>query len=113
MATNNSIFNKDSRYVQGGITTVKSNKLDWWEKLPIKQDSTDVVVVISAVYNRRPDIMAKYFYGKSTLMWVILQFNNIVDINEEFIEGKEIRVPTRIRVQLELLNRKTTDADFQ
>ena len=109
----NSIYNKDSRYVQGGTTTVEVDKLAWWERILFVEDTSDIIFTLTAQYNRRPDILAKTLYGKATLMWVILQLNNINDINEEFIEGKELRLPTRERIQLEILHRTSKDAVFK
>ena len=37
---------KDSRYVQGGDTTVYSNRLGWWERTLIDQADDDIVLTI-------------------------------------------------------------------
>lgn len=98
---------KDSRYVQGGDTTVYSNRLGWWERTLIDQADDDIVLTIPRKYALRPDLLAYDLYGKASLQWLVLQFNNIVDINTEFVQGKEIRVPSPGRVVLELLGKTT------
>jgi hypothetical protein len=88
----------NSRYVQGGKTQQLANRLGWWERKIIPTDSTDERFIITAKYSKRPDLLAAHRYGKSSLGWVILQLNNIIDINTEFVEGQTILLPTPSRV---------------
>lgn len=106
----NSIFNKDSRYVQGGQTTAFSNRLGWWERYTFQPAFDDHIITLTAEYAQRPDKLAFDLYGKASLMWVILQYNNINDINEEFIEGNIVKAPTRERLILQVLNKTSKDA---
>lgn len=108
---NQSTDNKNSRYVQGGITDVYSNKLGWWERTPIPYSDDDIMLTIDLKYSGRPSLLAYDLYGKDTLMWIVLQYNNIVDIEEEFVEGKEIRAPRPERVFFQILN-KTQDSNY-
>lgn len=107
--TSSSIEGRDSRYVQGGDTEKYENRLGWWERDldTIQQSTDDVFVVIGPDYDRRPDKMATDMFGRPTMMWMILQYNSIVDINEEFRSGKRIRVPEPSRAQLTFLNKPT------
>lgn len=107
MASNNSIYNRNSRYVQGGETTVYPNRLGWWDKTTFAFDDTDIVMTLIADYTDRPDKLAADVYGQSSFMWLILQYNNIVDINEEFVEGAIIRLPLPSRVVREIMNQST------
>lgn len=93
------------RYVQGGTTTLGVGFLGWWERRIFSRSDEDVVFRISTKYHRRPDLLAFDVYGRASMMWVILQYNNIVDINEEFLEGKQILLPSQTRVQTEILSR--------
>lgn len=94
---------RNSRYVQGGTVERFPTRLGWWERRTFASSPTDIEVTIDRKYAQRPDLMAYDAYGKPWLAWVILQYNNIVDINEEFISGKVIKLPTNFRVNTEFL----------
>ena len=93
------------RYVQGGPVEAFPTRIGWWERKRMDFENTDVEVVITAKYHQRPDILAFELYGSARLQWLVLQFNSIVDINEEFITGQTVRVPLRSRVFSELLTK--------
>ncbi len=101
---------RDSRYVQGGDTEKFPKRLGWWERRVIQTADDDVTVQIPSKYDKRPDLLAAEIYGRSTLMWVVLQFNNIVDINVEFVAGRTIRLPTPKRVMTQILTKSTVAA---
>ena len=105
--TTSSTNKRNSRHVQGGTTTVHQNRIGWWERLVMKSDDDDLYLTISNRQDRRPDVIAFDVYGKVELGWLVLQFNNIVDINLELQAGKEIRLPTPDRVFFDMLNRPT------
>ena len=98
-----------SRYTQGGETEVFEQRLGWWERdlETLKEADNDLFVTIDSKYDRRPDLFAADYFGSALLMWVVLQFNNIVDINEEFLAGKTIRMPTQERALFDFLNKNT------
>lgn len=102
-----SVDDKNSRYVHGGSTSVFEKRLGWWERRSLRQDENDLRLVIDSRYHRRPDLLAFDMYGKSSLMWLVLQYNNILDDKIEFVEGKELRLPSRQRVTLEILNKQS------
>lgn len=104
MASNKSITYTEGRYTQGG-SSVQTNTLGWWERRIIPYADDDTFIEISGRYNRRPDIVAYDFYQKAIYQWVILQYNNIVDINTEFVTGATIRLPSRSRLFREILAR--------
>lgn len=109
MASRNSTESRDSRYTQGGETERYEERLGWWERdlESFPESSDDVFVTIGPAYDKRPDKMASDLYGRPTMMWIILQYNTIVDINEEFRAGKRIRIPEPSRAQLTFLNKPT------
>jgi Base plate wedge protein 53. len=91
-----SLDKKNSRFVQGGKTDIFEKRLGWWERYPNvakKTDSDLIIEKLPAKYDGRPDLLSYDAYGDNNLEWVILQANNIVDINEEFVTGATIRVP--------------------
>lgn len=98
----------NSRYVQGGTTYIDTDsQMGWWERRVIPYNSDDIFFSIPLGFKGRPDLIAHYFYGKASLYWLVLQYNNIVDPVEELIEGKEIRLPSTDRVLNGLLNLPT------
>lgn len=101
MSNPSSLENKNSRYVQGGKTTRKKKSVGWWERdvsINEKRDDDIVIDALPAVYSGRPDLLSYDLYASNNLEWVILQYNNLVDINEEFVTGKRIVAPSRSRV---------------
>jgi hypothetical protein len=96
--------NKQSggRYVQGGATTDLVDRIGWWERKTFPKSPTDVPLVLTTKYNKRADLLAYDLYGKAGLMWFILQYNSISDINK-FVAGLELILPTRDRLFRELL----------
>jgi hypothetical protein len=96
---------RDGRYVQGGTVEQLRNRLGWWERRFYAPSVTDIQFTITSRYARRPDLLAFDVYGQATLQWVILLYNNIVDINLEFRAGQSILLPTRERVQTEFLTK--------
>ena len=100
--TTSSLDIKTTRYVNGGATTQYPTRLGWWERynFPISRD--DVAYTIEPQYHLRPDLLSYRIYGTPAYMWLILQYNNILDINTEFVQGSIIALPTPTRVKTEL-----------
>lgn len=105
MATVKSTLNPRSRYVHGGTTYEYADRLGWWEREIFQPDSEDEEFTITPEYDKRPDLLSKDKYGTRRYFWIILQFNNIFDINEEFITGKVIRLPSPHRVLIDITNK--------
>jgi hypothetical protein len=96
---------KITRYVHGGTSTSTPTLLKWWERTVFPKSNNDQFVLITGKYVGRPDLMAYALYGQSQLGWLILQYNNIVDVVTEFTEGRTVRVPTKTRVSMNILAR--------
>jgi len=91
--------------VAGGTTDNLGNFLGWWEKLPFEKNSaTDIQFTITLFYAYRPDKIAYEIYGREDYQWLVLQYNNIVDINEELSAGKIIVLPSYDRAMYSLTN---------
>jgi len=97
-----------SRYSVGGTTTINGNNIAWWERNTFATSPDDVPITIVRKYSRRPELMAFDVYGRASLQWFILQYNNILDVNTEFVEGTTIMLPTRVRLFTTLLTRSPT-----
>lgn len=100
-----SVNKRNTRYVQGGTTSTYPLRLGWWDRLVMASDDDDLFVTISNRQDRRPDVIASDTYGKPELAWLVMQFNNIVDVELELRAGTEIRLPTPDRVFFDMLNR--------
>ena len=97
---------KKSRLVQGGTPTTTDNKISWVERRNINQhaDQLEHKYKLTVVTVNRPDILANMFYGNTELEWVILQYNNIVDISDLNV-GDEIAIPSVSYVNRMILNK--------
>ena len=95
------------RYTQGGLVDRFRTRLGWWERFPLERQTDDVRFTITKQFEGRPDLVAFRFFKQATLAWLVLQYNNIVDINTEFVAGKKIVLPTPRRVQASLLSNTT------
>ncbi len=103
----NSVELKTGRYTQGGLTDRYRRRLGWWERYPMDRATDDIVFIITKQFEARPDLVAYTVYGKATLAWLVLQYNNIVDINTEFVAGKALQLPTPQRAQTSLLSQRS------
>lgn len=108
-----SIKKRHSRYSQGGDIDVFINRLGWWEPYDLTENQNDDIFIPSLpkVYAFRPDLLANDVYGKSGYDWVILQYNNIVDIQEEFITGATLILPSKSRVNIDIMANVSRNLD--
>lgn len=95
-----------SRYVQGGLTEVYPDRIGWWDRYNFPTDVTDFEFTIPIKYHMRPDLLAFDLYGRSDYWYIVLQYNNIVDLTEEFVAGKQLILPSQHRVMMNMLNNK-------
>lgn len=95
----------NNRYVQGGVSESFQPRIGWWERNIYEKSETDTSIVIQNNYDKRPDILSTLVYGSPAYTWFILQYNNIVDINTEFVAGKTLLIPTKERLMTEILTR--------
>jgi len=105
--TTNSSQSKTGRYTQGGLIDRYRNRLGWWERFQMDRQPDDIRFTITPEYDGRPDLVAYRVYKRSTLAWLVLQYNNIVDINTEFVSGKTLVLPTPHRAQVNILSNTT------
>lgn len=104
MANNlRSDLQRNSRYISGGKSTIVGDNIGWWERTVFAKSPLDVQLVITKQYAGRPNKLAFDLYGKDSLQWFVLQYNNITDITTEFVEGMTLTLPTRSRLFAELL----------
>ena len=107
MVRSGSIQNNSSRYVHGGITEVGNERLEFWERRPIALNNEDSTYILEQFYEGRPDLLANAIYGDTRLWWVICQANNILDIQKEFTAGRSLILPSKARLQQDILTGST------
>ena len=94
-----SVYNeKNGRYVLGGVTEVSAGFLEWWERKNLEKDPTDIAYFLEAKYVGRPDLLAYAWFGDVGLEWVIPQFNDILDPDEELIANKLLLIPSKEKI---------------
>jgi hypothetical protein len=76
-------------------TALFGNYLDVLNYRAIPKTVSDVVYVIDAVYERRPDLLANDLYGDPNLWWVFAARNPnmIEDPIFDFVAGRAIYIP--------------------
>ena len=88
-----------TRYVVGGTTDVFSDRLGYWSMADIEHGQPDdITLTITPNLQFRPDLVSYIYYKRTDLEWLVLQYNYILDINEEFITGNTITIPSYDRV---------------
>jgi hypothetical protein len=102
----NSLHNKRSRYVGGGLTETADGKIEWWERSIFPKDSSDMTYVVENIYAHRLDLIASVFYKESRYAWFLAQYNNILDPFSEVVPGRILLIPTADRMMLMLGSRK-------
>jgi hypothetical protein len=105
MTNSNSLYNKFSRYVGGGITETSGDFLEWWERAEFEQDESDIVYPVENFYEGRLDLIASVFYNEPRLWWFIAQYNNILNPAEEITAGRILLIPTKSRIALMINSR--------
>ena len=90
-------MNSYSRREKGGIVTD-----GFWKKTIFTKSMDDLKITISAKYVKRPDLVAYDLYGRPDLMWFVLQYNDILNINE-FVLNKQITLPSPSRFSMGML----------
>jgi hypothetical protein len=111
----NSLRKRYCRYAQGGNTDEFTNRLGWWERFDLTDTQNDDIFIpkLSKTYEKRPDLLAFDMYNRSDYDWVILQYNNIVDIEEEFITGVSLIVPSKLRVNIDIMSNASRNINVE
>jgi hypothetical protein len=90
---------KRGRYLVGGDTDVFANRLGWYERdlSILERQLDDVTYLITKDREFKPSLVSYDVYKTTELEWLVLMYNNIVDINEEFVTGKYLQLPSYSR----------------
>ena len=79
MNNSNSLYNKYSRYIGGGVSESADNRIEWWERGTLEAADDDSIYVVENFYEGRLDQIASVFYNEPRWWWVIAQYNAILD----------------------------------
>jgi len=99
--------NRNSRYVQGGETEIYNNRTGWWERRVFERQDDDIRFIVTAAEAKRPDAISQFIYGKAIYGWLVLEYNNIVDVETELIVGAELFLPSQQRLILDIITAPT------
>jgi len=99
--------NRNSRYVQGGTTEIYNNRTGWWERRVFERQDDDIRYTVGVAEVGRPDTISYLVYGKATYAWLVLEYNNIVDIETELVVGTELFLPSQQRLILDIITKPT------
>jgi len=102
----NSLYNRYSRYVAGGVTERGNDMLEWWERSNFPRDDSDIVYAVENFYEQRLDLIASVFYQEPRYWWFLAQYNNILDPFTEIVAGRLLLIPTQERLTLLLGTKK-------
>ena len=94
----NDVTKSRNRYTQGGSTEKFDTRVGWWERTVFGKHESDIIFYVDNNNERRPDLISYKMYGTPSYAWIVLQYNNIVDINEELITGTRLLLPSTARL---------------
>jgi len=77
-------------------TKITDFYLDIWSPIFVREGVLDASMVITAKYDRRPDLLSFDVYGTPKFWWVFMMRNKdiIFDPINDFVPGVEIRIPS-------------------
>jgi hypothetical protein len=78
-----------NRYEKGGMV----DSFGFYNRFNFKKSADDLTIKISKPYVNRPDRIANDIYGQPNLAWFVMQYNDILDI-DELILDKNITLPS-------------------
>ena len=81
--------------------------MGWWERRDLPQRLDDIIYTVTPSTAGRPDLIAFQIYGQDKYSWIVLQYNNIVDLAQELTPGDRIHLPAVNRLMIDILNQST------
>jgi hypothetical protein len=87
-----------TRYTTGGTTESNSVGTGFWSRAVLPHRSDDIRITLTTLTAQRPGIVANQLYGKDTMLWILLQYNDIIDPVAELYPGKVLLAPHPSRV---------------
>ena len=95
-----SLYSTNSPYFSTPQRNFIIEFLDFLEFREIPSDPSDEIVVVSAKFKERPDLLSNELYGTPNLWWVFIIRNPdaLVDPIFDLTEGTELFVPSQARL---------------
>ena len=87
-----------NRYQKGGMV----DDSGFWTRFNFKKSHDDMTIKISKPYVNRPDKIANDIYGNPNLAWFVMQYNDILSI-DELAFGNSISLPSPNRFNLGII----------
>ena len=87
-----------NRYQKGGIV----DEYGFFTRFNFKKSPDDLTIKISKPYVNRPDKIANDIYGQANLAWFVMQYNDILSI-DELIFGSYISLPSPNKLNFGIL----------
>lgn len=88
-----------SRYTFGGSVETNEVGVGFWVRKTIPKRGDDVTIQMSPEEALRPSSITYKLYGKDNLLWLLLQYNNIIDPVEELFPGRYLILPHPSRLK--------------
>jgi hypothetical protein len=88
-----------TRYGFGGTVETNSVGTGFWVRTLLPRRSDDVIIQISPEEALRPSLVTFKLYGKDNMLWLLFQYNNIIDPIEEIFPGRYMVLPHPSRVK--------------
>ncbi len=93
------------RYNKGGTTAANGSNIGWWQRTVFPTSADDMVFNLPQKYEGAPDLLSYDVYGTDLLGWFVMQYNNLIDVENEFVTDVTIRLPTKSRLMSQLLSK--------
>lgn len=87
-----------TRYTIGGTVNTNPVGLGFWTKITLDHRDDDIIVILNEKMAKHPNILTQQLYGRDNLIWLVWQYNNILDPITELIPGMKIVMPNPIRL---------------
>ena len=86
-----------TRYTTGGTVETNSVGIGFWTRATFPKAADDIEVELTEQTASRLNILTKQLYGRDNLVWLVWQYNNILDPVAEIYPGRIIKLPNPAR----------------
>lgn len=87
-----------TRYEFGGTVENNAVGVGFWTRDTLPRRSDDIYVILDERTALRPNLITHRVYGRDNLVWLLLQYNNILDPVAELVPGKQLALPHPTRI---------------
>jgi len=87
-----------TRYEFGGTVEANAVGVGFWTRDTMPRRDDDIYITLNERTVLRPNLITYELYGRDNLVWLLLQYNNILDPVAELVPGKVVALPNPSRV---------------